>query len=147
MSTPRSRTTEESVNELGDEYILDLGRAPRYQTLVAFLKSHAELACDNCLQVTVIDWEDRIDVCRTCSRSASSTRSSCALRSIARPEIDTISHLFHGANWHEREAWEMYGVVFAKHPDLRRLFLPDDIEGFPMRKDFSDASRVVERPY
>ncbi len=54
--------------------------------------------------------------------------------------------LFGGANWHEREAFEMFGLNFEGHPSLRKLYLPGEFEGFPMRKDFPLLSRMV-RPW
>ncbi len=53
---------------------------------------------------------------------------------------------FGGANWHEREAFEMFGITFAGHPSLRKLYLPGDFEGYPLRKDFPLLSRMV-RPW
>ncbi len=50
--------------------------------------------------------------------------------------LHTVTGLWPSAGFDEREAWEMYGIVFAGHPDLRRLLTTDDFEGFPMRKDF-----------
>ena len=58
--------------------------------------------------------------------------------------IDSWSSIYGGANWHEREAWEMFGVVFAGHPNLRRLYLPTDFEGHPLRKDFPLLARMVK---
>ncbi len=52
--------------------------------------------------------------------------------------------LFAGANWHEREAHEMFGINFEGHPDLRNLYLPGEFEGFPLRKDFPLLSRMVK---
>ena len=51
---------------------------------------------------------------------------------------------FSGANWHEREAHEMFGIGFDGHPDLRNLYLPGEFEGFPLRKDFPLLSRMVK---
>lgn len=51
---------------------------------------------------------------------------------------------FAGANWHEREAHEMFGIGFDGHPDLRNLYLPGEFEGFPLRKDFPLLSRMVK---
>ncbi len=58
--------------------------------------------------------------------------------------MPTWTHLYAGANWHEREVREMFGIDFAGHPDPRNLYLPADFEGFPLRKDFPLLSRVVK---
>jgi NADH-quinone oxidoreductase subunit C len=58
--------------------------------------------------------------------------------------LPTISRVYAGANWHERECWEMFGITFEGHPDLRKLYLPAEFEGHPLRKDFPLLSRVVK---
>ena len=52
--------------------------------------------------------------------------------------------IYAGADWHERECWEMFGVIFEGHPALRHLYLPSEFEGHPLRKDFALLSRVVK---
>ena len=52
--------------------------------------------------------------------------------------------VYAGANWHEREAHEMFGINFAGHPDLRNMYLPTGFEGYPMRKDFPLLARMVK---
>ena len=56
----------------------------------------------------------------------------------ANPAIDTVSDIWRGADWHEREAFDLFGILFNNHPDLRRILLPADWEGFPMRKDYEE---------
>ncbi len=52
------------------------------------------------------------------------------------PKIPTISDIFYGANWHEREIYDLFGIIFEGHENLRRILLPEDYEGHPLRKDF-----------
>lgn len=54
--------------------------------------------------------------------------------------------VYRGADWHERETWEMFGFDFPGHPGLRHIYLPSEFEGFPLRKDFPLLARVV-RPW
>ena len=54
------------------------------------------------------------------------------------PIVDSVSDIWRGANWHEREAYDLLGIKFKNHPDLRRILLPDDWEGYPLRKDYQE---------
>ena len=60
------------------------------------------------------------------------------------PKVDSVTDLFRGADWHERETWEMFGFSFPGHPGLRHLYLPGEFEGHPLRKDFPLLSREVK---
>lgn len=60
------------------------------------------------------------------------------------PSISTLVNVFVGANWHEREAYEMFGITFEGHPNLTKLYLPDGYEGNPMLKSFELISREVK---
>jgi NADH-quinone oxidoreductase subunit C len=58
------------------------------------------------------------------------------------PRVDTVSDIYRTAEWHERETAEMFGIVFSFHPDPRKLLLPDDIDGHPLRKDFTHPNMI-----
>jgi NADH-quinone oxidoreductase subunit C len=62
----------------------------------------------------------------------------------ATPVVPSWVSVFTGANWHERETHEMFGISFAGHPDLRNMYLPTDFEGHPLRKDFPLLARMVK---
>ena len=61
-----------------------------------------------------------------------------------KPEIETVSHIWRTAEFHEREQYELFGVIFLNHPDLRRLLLTDDFVGYPLRKDFEDPVNMIK---
>jgi NADH-quinone oxidoreductase subunit C len=58
------------------------------------------------------------------------------------PEVDSITPLWGGANWHERETYDMFGIVFKNHPRLERILTPEGTDFFPFRKDFQFGRRV-----
>jgi NADH-quinone oxidoreductase subunit C len=58
--------------------------------------------------------------------------------------IESWTSVYAGADWHERECWEMYGIGFNGHPALRHLYLPAEFEGHPLRKDFPLLAREVK---
>jgi NADH-quinone oxidoreductase subunit C len=60
------------------------------------------------------------------------------------PLVESWVPVYPGADWHERECWEMFGIVFDGHPDLRKLYLPAEFDGHPLRKDFPLLARVVK---
>jgi NADH:ubiquinone oxidoreductase subunit C len=104
---------------------------------VIYLKN--ELNFDHLNFLTAIDWIANSQIEVIYRFYSYQTKDKVVLRvKLERtiPEIETISDLFKTANWHEREVYEMFGVKFLNHSDLRKLLLPDGIE-MPLRKDFT----------
>jgi NADH/F420H2 dehydrogenase subunit C len=63
----------------------------------------------------------------------------------AEPVVDSMCDLWPAANWQEREVFDLFGIHFKGHPDLTRIFLPEDWQGHPLRKDYEDAT-MIRRP-
>ena len=63
--------------------------------------------------------------------------------------LPSVAHIWKTADWHERETYDLYGILFDGHTDLRRILLPDDWEGYPLRKDYQepDFYRGMRVPY
>ena len=62
------------------------------------------------------------------------------------PEVDSIAFVYAGAEWQEREIWDLFGVSFRGHPDLRRILMPDEYPGHPLRKSFAMDTPWGYRP-
>jgi NADH-quinone oxidoreductase subunit C len=102
--------------------------------LCMFMKD--QLGFNQCSLVTGVDWCDRMQVVYHLTSYSSNITAEIVV-DIPRdnPEIDSITPLWGGANWHEREAYDMFGIVFKDHPKMERLLLPADYTFFPLRKD------------
>ena len=61
-----------------------------------------------------------------------------------KPEVETVCDIWRTAEFHEREVFELFGVFFLNHPDLRNLILPDMWDGFPLRKDYEDPINMIK---
>lgn len=108
--------------------------------LAEFLKSDDELHFETCIDVTAIDWATRKNRF-TVVYHVYSYKNNFTLRIKANideepPKIETVSHIWKSANWYERETYDMYGIIFLNHPDLRRMYMPEGFEYYPLRKDF-----------
>jgi NADH-quinone oxidoreductase subunit C len=109
------------------------------------LRSDDSLFFDYLFCLTCIDWKTHL----TMVYHLSSTRYRHNMVVKAKldrnkPEIETVSHIWRTAEFHEREVYEMFGVNFLNHPDLRLLILPDGWEGKnPLRKDFEDPINMI----
>ena len=108
--------------------------------LCKFLKD--ELGFDHCSLVSGVDWCDKFQsVYHITSYSSNITLEIVVDLPHDEPEVDSVTPLWQGANWHERETFDMFGIVFKGHPNLKRLLLPEDYKFFPMRKDCAEGGQ------
>jgi NADH-quinone oxidoreductase subunit C len=112
-----------------------------------FLRDDEELRCDHLADLCGADYperEDRFEVVYHLYSLAHHHRVRLKVRAAEGEAVPTLTPLWIGAEWPEREVYDLFGVPFEGHPDLRRLFLPDDWEGHPLRKDHERGGEVVD---
>ncbi len=113
------------------------------------LRDDPELRFDFCNVITAVDWlkQNRIDMVYHLYSYAK--KHSCVVKAELprdKPEISSVYSLWKAADWHEREQFDLMGVQFTGHPDLRRIMLPDDWPGHPLRKDYKEADSYRGMP-
>jgi NADH-quinone oxidoreductase subunit C len=108
--------------------------------VAAALRDHPALGFDFLADVTAVDFyprEPRFEVIYILVSTARAARLRVKVRLQGEDaRLRTVSSVWPAANWLEREVWDMFGIVFEGHPDPRRLLMPEDWEGFPLRKDY-----------
>jgi NADH-quinone oxidoreductase subunit C len=132
----------ESIEEISD-FRDDLSITIKKDQIVnlgKFLKEDPDLQFIMCKDVTAIDWATRKKRFTTVYHIYSFNLN-YALRLKSNidddpPTIETVSIVWQSANWYERETWDMYGIKFVNHPDLRRMYMPEGFEYHPLKKDF-----------
>ncbi len=131
------------VFEEGTEWITLSIAAANWKAVAQHLRSDRKM--DFLFCVTGVDWKTHLTMVYHL-RSTQTDETLVIKIQLDRnnPEVETVSDIWRTAEFHEREAFEMFGVQFAHHPDLRKLILPDDFEGFPMRKDFEDPVNMIK---
>jgi NADH-quinone oxidoreductase subunit C len=138
------------VADLGDDLIEPCVQEP--DTVVAVVKGGRlhdvalrlreldGMAYESCNFIAAVDHRDRFEAVYHLYSFASNTYLELHV-DVPRdkPVLATVSDVWPAADWHEREAWDMMGIRFEGHPDLRRILLSDDWVGHPLRKDYVDS--------
>jgi NADH-quinone oxidoreductase subunit C len=105
-----------------------------------FLRGDDELGMDHFIDLTAIDYPERqsarFDLTLTVRASRNSARIRVRTQVTEGEEPGTLSAIWLGANWAEREVWDMFGIKFTDHPDMRRILMYEEFEGHPLRKDY-----------
>lgn len=114
--------------------------------LAAALKDRGDLSFDYLFCLTGVDWKTHLSVVYhlTSKKHGHSIVVKAKLADRIHPEIESVSGLWRTAEFHELEVYDLFGIRFRNHPGLRRLFLTDDWNGWPMRKDYEDPVNLIK---
>jgi NADH-quinone oxidoreductase subunit C len=142
---------EESGSYVGDEMAVIV--RDRLVEALELLRDHEDLKMDMLTDLTVVDYHTqtpRFEVVYQLYSLAHKHRLRVKVRIGDGDDcfVPTATQLWQAANWAEREAWDLYGVRFEGHPDLRRILMYDEFVGHPLRKDYPQNARqpLIRRP-
>jgi NADH-quinone oxidoreductase subunit C len=131
------------VVETSEEFRGDLTLTLKREAIVdacLLLRDDPELAFDMLIDLTAVDRyrpEERFEVVYHLYSLKHRRYLSLKVRTGEdHPEVPSVTEVWPSANWHERETFDMFGIKFSGHPDLRRLYMPEEFEYYPLRKDF-----------
>jgi NADH-quinone oxidoreductase subunit C len=134
-----------TVDESG-EWLNILIAPADFPSAAEILRNKIELGFDYLFCLTCVDWKTHLTM--VYHLESTMYRHQLVVKvqlERTKPEIETVSHIWRTAEFNEREAYEMFGVNFLNHPDLRLLILPEGWEGkYPMRKDFEDPVNMIK---
>jgi NADH-quinone oxidoreductase subunit C len=133
--------------EFRGETMLELASAEHLVEVAQFLRDDPELSYEQLLFVTAVDWPSRAPRFDVVYQLRSLRRGNSLRVKVQvpaeKPEVPTLSGVWPAANWHEREAYDLLGITFIGHPDLRRILMPESWEGHPLRKDYVSFGEPV----
>jgi NADH-quinone oxidoreductase subunit C len=112
-----------------------------------FIRSEERLEMDHLELLGGADYKDRMEVVYIVYSMKFHHRYTLKCRLTREtPKVQSVESVWAVANWHEREAFDMFGIVFEGHSDLRRILCPDDWEGYPLRKDYKFPKNYRDMP-
>jgi NADH-quinone oxidoreductase subunit C len=138
------RVPEAEISE-GIQYLQAVVPSEKAYALLEELKNNPQSSFDYLFCQTGVDWPQHMEVVYHLKSTAYNHMLvvKAKINTRENPEIETVCHLWRTAEFHEREIFDLYGIVFKNHPDLRRLLLTDDWIGYPMRKDYVDPVNMI----
>ena len=131
--------------EKNDQFLTIIIAKDKLHSFCKTIKDKEELNFDYLFCLTGIDWKTHLGVIYHLNSSIHKHSIVIKVKEEDRknPTIDTVSDLWKTAEFHEREVFDLFGIKFNHHPDLRRIFLDDDWQGYPLRKDYEDDVNMV----
>ena len=126
------------------EFLTVMAEPADFRAMMALMKKDPVFGFDFLFCLTCIDWKTHLMmVYHLLSRThRHNIVVKVKLADIQNPAIETVCDIWRTAELHEREVWDLFGVKFKNHPDLRRLFLDEDWPGHPLRKNYVDENMI-----
>jgi len=120
--------------------------AGKLKLLMSRLKDLKDLDFDYLVCLSGVDWGTELGVVYHLSSTAQNHWVEIKVKTSDRehPEFDSVCDLWKTAEFFEREVYDLYGIRFSGHPDLRRILLEEDWVGYPLRKDYTDSVNIIE---
>ncbi|MBL7924092.1 MAG: NADH-quinone oxidoreductase subunit C [Bacteroidia bacterium] len=116
-----------------------------FKAFATQLRSDPDLLFDYLFCLTAVDWKTHFTVVYHFSSTVYRHTLVVKVKLDKNdPAIDTVSELWRTAEFHEREAYDLMGISFTGHPDMRRLFMTADHVGYPLRKDYEDPVNMIK---
>ncbi|GMK38212.1 hypothetical protein PCCS19_12660 [Paenibacillus sp. CCS19] len=135
---------EAYVNELGSHMPTLIIRPPYLRRTAELFRDHGALGCNYLRNVSGVDYETHMEVVHYLVNMTSGQRYALKARADrSDPVLDSVTPVWETANWNEREIYDLLGIEFKGHPDLRRIMMPDDWIGHPLRKDYEPLDPEV----
>jgi NADH-quinone oxidoreductase subunit C len=122
----------------------------RAREILSFLRNDPECAFDMLTDLFGVDYstrKDRFELVYLLNSLSKNMRLAVKVRLNEGEAFPTVSDIWLAADWFEREIFDMFGIKFLNHPDLRRILLDDDFEGHPLRKDFPTEGYDFDKPF
>ncbi|HMS65417.1 MAG TPA: NADH-quinone oxidoreductase subunit C [Ignavibacteria bacterium] len=137
---------EAEYTEEGTQYLNVISNPDKFRSLAEFLRNNDEMSFDFLFCLTGVDWVTNLMVIYHLESTKNKHTIVLKVKITDRenPAVETVSDIWRTAEFHEREVFDLFGVKFINHPDLRRLLLEDDWIGYPLRKDYKDEANIVE---
>ena len=137
--------TELEFSEEGSQYLTITVDKDNFYDLMVQLKANSETQFDYLFCLTGVDWGEELGV--VYHLESTSLRHSVVVKVKTSdredPKLDSVWDIWRTAEFHEREVYDFFGITFSNHPNLKRIFLTDEWDGYPLRKDYVDEINMV----
>ena len=132
-------------SEEGSQYLTITVDKDNLYDLMVQLKANSETQFDYLFCLTGVDWGEELGV--VYHLESTSLRHSVVVKVKTSdredPKLDSVWDIWRTAEFHEREVYDFFGITFSNHPNLKRIFLTDEWDGYPLRKDYVDEINMV----